>query len=99
MNTAETNIYINPVTQPGVLAPITLIGGGEVRVNRAVNSTTAAWDDVDQTGSLSFGYDTVAGSKVITRTVRVRNYVLALAPTRLRLRSVTRTTRRAERSQ
>ena len=74
MNTAETNIYINPATQPGVLAPITLIGGGEVRVNRAVNSTTAAWDDVDQTGSLSFGYDTVAGSKVITRTVRVRNY-------------------------
>ena len=32
MNTAETNIQINPATQPGVLAPITRIGGGEVRV-------------------------------------------------------------------
>ena len=36
MNTAETNILTNPATQPGVLAPITRIGGGEVRVDRAL---------------------------------------------------------------
>jgi hypothetical protein len=35
VNTAETQIQINPVAQPGVPAPITRIGGGEVRVNRA----------------------------------------------------------------
>ena len=55
MNTAETNIQINPVAQPGVLAPITRIGGGEVRVNRAFASTTAAWNADDLTPSLSFG--------------------------------------------
>src|SRR6267378_2948989 len=47
MNTAETNITTNPALQPGVLAPISRIGGGEVRVDRALNSTTAAWDDDD----------------------------------------------------
>ena len=56
MNTGETNIGINPVGLPGVLAPITRIGGGEVRVNKAVAATTAAWDADDLTGSLSFGY-------------------------------------------
>ncbi|PYS06636.1 MAG: hypothetical protein DMG12_03165 [Acidobacteria bacterium] len=40
MNTAETNIKINPATQPGVVAPITRIGGGEVRVNRAFGRRT-----------------------------------------------------------
>jgi subtilisin family serine protease len=74
MNTAETNIYINPATQPGVLAPITSIGGGEVRVNRALNSKTAAWEEDDQTGSLSFGFSMVPGSQNINKTVRVRNY-------------------------
>ena len=74
MNTAETNITINPATQPGVLAPITRIGGGEVRVDRAANSTTAAWDDADLTGSLSFGYLSAASPTTLSKTVRVRNY-------------------------
>ena len=74
MNTAETNIFINPATQPGVLAPISRIGGGEVRVDRALHSTTAAWDDDNNTGSLSFGYSAVASPITLTKTVRVRNY-------------------------
>jgi len=74
MNTAETNISINPATQPGVLAPITRIGGGEVRVDRAANSTTAAWDDDTLGGSLSFGFQPVAGPVTLNKTVRVRNY-------------------------
>ena len=62
MNTAETRTScINPATQPGVLAPITRIGGGEVRVNRRPSTrrqrgTTATW-----TGSLSFGYQALDG--------------------------------------
>ena len=44
MNSAETNILTNPATLPGVLAPITRIGAGEVRVDRALASTVAAWD-------------------------------------------------------
>ncbi len=74
MNTAETNIQTNPVAQPGVLAPITRIGGGEVRVNRAFARSTAAWDAGDSTPSLSFGYNALTGSKAFEKTVAVHNY-------------------------
>src|SRR5207247_9984286 len=70
----ETNIFINPATQPGVLAPISRLGGGEVRVDRALHSTTAAWDDDANTGSRSFGYSAVASPTALNKTVRVRNY-------------------------
>ncbi len=73
MNTAETNITTDPVGDP-TLAPITRIGGGEVRVDRAAGSTTAAWDDATGGGSLSFGYEAVTGPKTLNKTVRVRNY-------------------------
>jgi subtilisin family serine protease len=74
MNTAETTVYTNPALQPGVVAPITRIGGGEVRVNRALKSPIAVWDAAGQSGSLSFGF--VDGSKdlTITRWLTVRNY-------------------------
>lgn len=74
MNTGDTNIQINPSTQPGVLAPITRIGGGEVRVNRALASMTAAWDAEALTGSLSFGFHTLSENKALKKTVLVRNY-------------------------
>jgi subtilisin family serine protease len=74
MNTGSTQIYTNSATQPGVLAPITRIGGGEVRVNNAIAATTAAWDAGDLTGSLSFGYAALTGSKTFQKKVTVRNY-------------------------
>ncbi|MBC8162725.1 MAG: S8 family serine peptidase [Roseiflexaceae bacterium] len=74
MNTAETTIYTNPATQPGVLAPITRIGGGEVRVDRAADSSTAAWDAKDLTGSLSFGYHAITSIQNFKKEVLVRNY-------------------------
>jgi subtilisin family serine protease len=74
MNTAETNIFINPATQPGVLAPITRIGAGEVRVNRAVRSTTAAWDAETEAGSLSFGYHAAEAASEIGRRLIIRNF-------------------------
>jgi hypothetical protein len=74
MNTGETMIYTNPATQPGVLAPITRIGGGEVRVDKAIATKTAAWDKADLTGSLSFGYQALTGSKAFQKTILVRNY-------------------------
>lgn len=77
MNTGETTIALNPAALPGVLAPITRIGGGEVRVDRALASTTAAWDTADEAGSLSFGYRTVVGSLTLRKTITVRNYSAA----------------------
>jgi minor extracellular serine protease Vpr len=73
MNTAETNVLTNPATLPGVLAPVTRIGGGEVRVDKALASTTAAWDSDTETGSLSFGYEGVTRPTRLARRVTVAN--------------------------
>lgn len=72
MNTAERDVGINPVA--GVAAPVSRIGGGELRVNAARASTTAAWDAVARTGSLSFGYQAVVDRAALERQVTVRNY-------------------------
>ena len=56
MNNGETEIYTtSPLLNPQ-LAPITRIGGGEVRVDRALNSNLVAYSDAfDGSGALSFG--------------------------------------------
>ena len=74
MNTAETNILNRPTLFGGGLAPITRIGGGEVRVDRAVKAGAAAWDLDAQTGSLSFSFQDVRDELTLKRLVNVRNY-------------------------
>jgi minor extracellular serine protease Vpr len=74
MNTARINLGINPVALPGVLAPITRIGAGEVRVDQAAATKTAAWDLATGTPSLSFGYNALYQAITLTKTVVVRNY-------------------------
>jgi minor extracellular serine protease Vpr len=72
MNNGETNIISNPLT--GALAEITRIGGGEVRVDRALAAPVAAWDKDVPSGSLSFGFLDVADEVVtLTKTVVIRN--------------------------
>jgi minor extracellular serine protease Vpr len=72
MNTGETDILTDPFTG---LAPITRIGGGEVRVDRAAAAPAAAWDDDTTQGALSFGFVDVHKDTVnLFKTVRVRNY-------------------------
>lgn len=73
MNTGETKIYTNPATSPGVLAPITRIGGGEIRVDRAAASQSSAWDTDTRIGSLSFGYHSITGGATLKKSVTVRN--------------------------
>ncbi len=78
VNTGETNIYTVPAALGGTLAPITRIGGGEVRVNRAINAGAAAWEQNTRGGTLSFGFVDVARETVVLRrTVVVRNYTNA----------------------
>ena len=55
MNSAETAIYTNPALIPGELAPITRIGAGELRVDRAVKLTSLAWNPGQKAAALSFG--------------------------------------------
>ncbi|WP_161965149.1 S8 family serine peptidase [Ornithinimicrobium cerasi] len=74
MNTADTDVQINPMTRPGELAEITRIGAGEVRVDDAVAARTAAWDSEGDGAALSFGYLTVHDDVTLKRTVLVRNY-------------------------
>jgi subtilisin family serine protease len=78
MNSAQTTIYTNPATQPGVLAPITRIGAGEVRVDRANALNAIAYDAKTGTPSLSFGYEAVTGVVSLTRQLDIAN----LAPNR-----------------
>ena len=74
VNTGEANIGLNTFVCPNVGAPITRIGGGEVRVKEALDSTTAASDADDSTPSLSFGYRGLTQSSIFQKTVAVRNY-------------------------
>jgi subtilisin family serine protease len=78
MNNAETNILTNPATLPGVLAPITRIGGGEVRVDRAVAAKFAAWTVDSPSAGLSFGYQAASGNLTLNKTVMLRNYTTKL---------------------
>jgi hypothetical protein len=72
MNTGETNI-LNEAA--GALAPITRIGGGEVRADRAITAPSAAWDEDVPQGALSFGFVDVGKDTInLSKTVRVRNY-------------------------
>lgn len=56
MNNGETEVYTTAPAIDPQLAPITRIGGGEVRVDRALQSNLVAYSDAfDGSGALSFG--------------------------------------------
>lgn len=75
MNSANTVVYTNPATQPGVLAPISRIGGGELRVDRAAALTTGVWDATNPYNvGLAFGAPHLAANAVLSKKVAVRNY-------------------------
>ncbi len=73
MGTGETTIYTNPATAPGVLAPITRIGGGEVRVDKAAAVSTIAFDGASRQPSLSFGYQALTSPTTLQRRLTIRN--------------------------
>ena len=74
MNTAETEVWLAPEQFGGILAPISRIGGGEVRVDRALASPLAAWDRNDLAGTLSFGFHEVTGQTDLIKRVTIHNY-------------------------
>jgi hypothetical protein len=74
MNSAETVVYTNPALLPGELAPITRIGAGELRVDRAIAKTAIAWNRETKSAALSFGALEVDSNMVVERTLRVENF-------------------------
>ncbi|MFK7828258.1 MAG: S8 family serine peptidase [Congregibacter sp.] len=72
INTGETDIDTDPFLG---LAPITRIGGGEVRVDRALGAYTGVWDKETLSGALSFGFvDVYSNSQTLNRELEITNY-------------------------
>jgi minor extracellular serine protease Vpr len=75
MNTADTDIDNSLPDFGGRLAPVSRIGGGEVRVDAAIRSPVAAWDTELESGVLSFGFHDVTDAvTTLTREVTLKNY-------------------------
>ncbi|MCA9921265.1 MAG: S8 family serine peptidase [Anaerolineales bacterium] len=75
INTGETDIINKGGLGVSELAPVTRIGGGEVRVDRALESPIAAWDADELSAALSFRFHDVSERVLVLRkTVTVRNY-------------------------
>jgi subtilisin family serine protease len=73
MNSAETAIYTSPAVVPGELAPITRIGAGELRVNRAIALDSIAWNQKTMSAALSFGAHEVSKKTALEQTLRIDN--------------------------
>lgn len=75
MNSASTTVYTNPITLPGELAPVSRIGGGELRVDRAASATAGIWDATNPYSvGLAFGAPRVHAATTISKKIAVRNY-------------------------
>jgi subtilisin family serine protease len=74
MNSAETRVFTNPALLPGQLAPITRIGAGELRVDRALALTGDARNLASNSAALSFGFQTVSGSQTLEKKLRIENF-------------------------
>ncbi len=73
MNSAETTVFTNQALLPGGLAPITRIGGGELRVNRALALNTIAYNRDSRSAALSFGAVEASEPIVLKQTLTVEN--------------------------
>ena len=74
MNSANTTVYTNPALLPGGLAPITRIGAGELRVDKALGLNAIAWNPESESAALGFGaVDVPIDGLILVKKVRVEN--------------------------
>jgi len=75
IETADTTVYNNALTEPGVLAPLSRAGSGELRADKAAAATTSVWDASNALAvSLSFGEYRLNTNQTFKKKVVVRNY-------------------------
>jgi len=75
METTETNVFENAATQPGVLAPMSRTGAGELRADRAAAGTTSVWDaSAPLAVSISFGTYRLNTAQSFKKKIVVKNY-------------------------
>ena len=73
MNTAETAISTAPNLLPGQIAPVSRIGAGEVRVDKAMAANTFALSLENESAAVSFGYAALDEVRTFNRKVLVFN--------------------------
>jgi len=74
METTEPLVYQNPL-QLGTLAPLSRVGAGELRADRAAAASTATWDEDNPLAvSLSFGTYRLNTSQDFEKKVLIHNY-------------------------
>jgi subtilisin family serine protease len=75
METTEVNVFENAATEPGVLAPLSRVGSGELRADRAAAATTSAWDSsAPLATSISFGTYRLNTNQSFKKKIVVKNY-------------------------
>ncbi len=85
MNSAETATYTNRPSLPNETAPVTRIGAGELRVDRALALTSLAMNPAQHSAALAFGALEVERKTVTApQTLRIENF--AAVPKRFALK-------------
>ena len=74
MNSAETKVYTSSVVQPLQLAPVSRVGSGELRVDRALALTSLAREKASMSASLSFGFVSITQTATYKRKLLVENF-------------------------
>jgi subtilisin family serine protease len=75
MESSEPNVFENAATAPGVLAPMSRMGGGELRADRAAAATTAVWDASNPLAvSISYGTYRLNTPQSYKKKIVVKNY-------------------------
>lgn len=74
MNSAETQVVVDPTASPPAVASVSRIGAGELRADRALALKSMAYDSNYQSASLSFGLQMASAKTTINKTLRVENF-------------------------
>ncbi|MDO9149713.1 MAG: S8 family serine peptidase [Hydrogenophaga sp.] len=74
MNSAHTEVYTNPATLPGVLAPVSRIGAGELRADRALGLSSIAHNVKARTAALPFGFAEVDRKANLDSELLIENF-------------------------
>lgn len=76
VNQADPNVLTKVAIWGGVTAPVTMQGGGEVRVDKAIMAPAAAWETQTRQPSLSFDFQDASSplNMVKIRNVTLTNY-------------------------
>jgi subtilisin family serine protease len=75
MESADVNVFENAATEPGVLAPLSRMGSGELRADRSAAATTSVWDASNPLAvSISFGTYRLNTAQSFRKKIVVKNY-------------------------